>query len=44
MAQKESHHKEVVDDLTSQLTQVRKQHEDLQALSRDQVRASGIVL
>ncbi|KAI0780599.1 kinesin [Trametes elegans] len=36
MAQKESHHKEVVDDLTSQLTQVRKQHEDLQVLSRDQ--------
>ncbi|KAI0333577.1 kinesin [Cubamyces sp. BRFM 1775] len=36
MAQKESHHKEVVDDLTSQLSQVRKQHEDLQVLSRDQ--------
>ncbi|OSD08522.1 kinesin, partial [Trametes coccinea BRFM310] len=36
MAQKESHHKEVVDDLTNQLTQVRKQHEELQVLSRDQ--------
>ncbi|KAI0636643.1 kinesin [Trametes polyzona] len=36
MAQKESHHKEVVDDLTTQLNQVRKQHEDLQVLSRDQ--------
>ena len=38
MAQKESSHKEVVDDLTGQLTQVRKQYEDLHALSRDQVR------
>ena len=38
MAQKESSHKEVVDDLTCQLNQVRKQHEDLQVLSRDQVR------
>ena len=38
MAQKESNHKEVVDDLTKQLNQVRKQHEDLQVLSRDQVR------
>ena len=37
MAQKESNHKEVVDDLTNQLNQVRKQHEDLQVLSRDQV-------
>ncbi|KAI0822724.1 kinesin [Trametes gibbosa] len=36
MAQKESHHKEVVDDLASQLSHVRKQHEDLQVLSRDQ--------
>ncbi|KAI8989755.1 kinesin [Trametes punicea] len=36
MAQKESRHKEVVDDLTSQLNQVRKQHEELQVLSRDQ--------
>ncbi len=37
MAQKESSHKEVVDDLTKQLSQVRKQHEELQVLSRDQV-------
>ena len=37
MAQKESSHKEVVDDLTNQLSQVRKQHEELQVLSRDQV-------
>ncbi|KAI0372992.1 kinesin [Pilatotrama ljubarskyi] len=36
MAQKESQHKEVVDDLTNQLNQVRKQHEELQVLSRDQ--------
>ncbi|OJT12017.1 Kinesin-like protein KIF21A [Trametes pubescens] len=36
MAQKESSHKEVVDDLSTQLAQVRKQHEDLQVLSRDQ--------
>lgn len=38
MAQKESSHKTVVDDLAAQLNQVRKQHEDLQVLSRDQVR------
>lgn len=38
MAQKESSHKEVVDDLTNQLSQVRKQHDELQVLSRDQVR------
>ena len=42
MAQKESHHKEVVDDLTSQLSQVRKQHEELQVLSRDQVRCVAV--
>ncbi|KAJ7149338.1 kinesin [Mycena filopes] len=36
MAQKESHHREVVEDLRSQLTQVRRQHDDLTALSRDQ--------
>ena len=38
MAQKESSHKEIVDDLTNQLSQVRKQYEELQVLSRDQVR------
>ncbi|KAF7322353.1 Kinesin domain-containing protein [Mycena chlorophos] len=36
MAQKESHHREVVDELTTQLTQIRRQHDDLTALSRDQ--------
>ncbi|KAF8623536.1 hypothetical protein AX15_006312 [Amanita polypyramis BW_CC] len=36
MAQKESHHKEVVDDLTAQLNQARRQLDDLTALSRDQ--------
>ncbi|KDQ19787.1 hypothetical protein BOTBODRAFT_51187 [Botryobasidium botryosum FD-172 SS1] len=36
MAQKESHHKEVVDALTDQLEKTRKQHEELTALSRDQ--------
>ena len=37
MAQKESQHKEVVDDLNSQLNQVRRQLDDLNTLSRDQV-------
>ncbi|KIL69859.1 hypothetical protein M378DRAFT_69035 [Amanita muscaria Koide BX008] len=36
MAQKESQHKETVDDLTDQLNQVRRQLDDLTALSRDQ--------
>ncbi|KAK2466821.1 hypothetical protein APHAL10511_001079 [Amanita phalloides] len=36
MAQKESQHKEVVDELTTQLNQVRRQLDDLTALSRDQ--------
>ncbi|KAF8636524.1 hypothetical protein AX17_003337 [Amanita inopinata Kibby_2008] len=36
MAQKESQHKEVVDDLTAQLSQVRRQLDDLTTLSRDQ--------
>lgn len=38
MAQKESQHREVVEDLTSQLAQVQRQHDDLTALSRDQVK------
>ncbi|EEB94454.1 hypothetical protein MPER_06730, partial [Moniliophthora perniciosa FA553] len=38
MAQKESHHREVVDSLNSQLTQVRRQFDELTTLSRDQVR------
>ncbi|KAF9780579.1 kinesin-domain-containing protein [Thelephora terrestris] len=37
MAQKESSHKEVVDDLNGQLYQVKKQHDELQTLSRDQI-------
>ncbi|KAJ7790683.1 hypothetical protein B0H14DRAFT_2242337, partial [Mycena olivaceomarginata] len=37
MAQKESNHREIVEDLNSQLSQVRRQHDDLTALSRDQV-------
>lgn len=37
MAQKESQHREVVEDLNGQLSQVRRQHDDLTALSRDQV-------
>ncbi|KAJ6618850.1 hypothetical protein B0H10DRAFT_1877274 [Mycena sp. CBHHK59/15] len=36
MAQKESHHREVVEELKEQLTQVRRQHDDLTALARDQ--------
>ena len=37
MAQKESSHKEAVDELNDQLYQIKKQHEELQTLSRDQV-------
>jgi hypothetical protein len=37
MAQKESQHREVVDELTAQLSQVQRQHDELTALSRDQV-------
>jgi hypothetical protein len=37
MAQKESAHKELVEDLTAQLAQVKRQHDELTALSRDQV-------
>ncbi|KAF8077786.1 kinesin domain-containing protein [Lyophyllum atratum] len=36
MAQKESHHREVVDGLNAQLTQVQRQLDDLTTLSRDQ--------
>ncbi|KAF8584073.1 kinesin [Ramaria rubella] len=36
MAQKESHHREVVDSLNSELSQIRRQHDELSALSRDQ--------
>jgi hypothetical protein len=37
MAQKESYHREVVEDLNTQLTQARRQLDELTALSRDQV-------
>ncbi len=37
MAQKESQHTEVVDDLTTELNQVRRQLDDLNTLSRNQV-------
>lgn len=37
MAQKESYHREVVDELNAQLNQVHRQLDDLTALSRDQV-------
>jgi hypothetical protein len=37
MAQKESQHREVVDELATQLSQVQRQHDELTALSRDQV-------
>jgi kinesin family protein 4/21/27 len=37
MAKKESQHLELVDGLNNELEKLRKQHEDLIALSRDQV-------
>lgn len=37
MAQKESQHKELVDSLNEQLLQVRRAHDELVILSRDQV-------
>lgn len=37
MAQKESSHRDIVDKLNAELTQVRRQHDDLTLLSRDQV-------
>ena len=37
MAQKEAQHREEVEELNAQLSQVRRQHEDLTVLSRDQV-------
>jgi len=38
MAQKESQHKEQVDGLADELTKLRRQHDDLTVLARDQVR------
>lgn len=40
MAQKESSHREAVDALNTELSQVRKQFEELSVLSRDQVRSA----
>jgi hypothetical protein len=37
MAQKEAQHKEEVDGLTEELISIRKQHDELTKLSRDQV-------
>jgi kinesin family protein 4/21/27 len=42
MAQKESQHKEVVDELTTELDQTRRQLDELTTLSRDQVRLSSV--
>ena len=42
MAQKESQHREVVDDLSEQLTTVRRQLDDLTTLNRDQVCAQEV--
>lgn len=39
MAQKESQHRQVVEDLHTQLTHTRRQLDDLTTLSRDQVRS-----
>jgi len=38
MAQKESQHREVVEELNAELTQIKRQLDELTALSRDQVR------
>ena len=38
MAQKESSHREIVDKLKAELSQVQRQHDELTVLSRDQVR------
>ncbi|KAH8827359.1 kinesin [Flagelloscypha sp. PMI_526] len=44
MAQKESHHKEVVDDLTNELSTVKKQFDDLTAVSRNQAENMSLEL
>lgn len=44
MAKKESQHRELVDGLSGELEKVRKQHEELTTLSRDQVRLLTEVL
>lgn len=42
MAQKESQHNELVSSLNDQLTQIRRAHDELVTLSRDQVRSSSV--
>ena len=37
MAQKESQHREIVEELNDELSRIRRQHDDLSKLSRDQV-------
>ena len=44
MAQKESQHKEQIDDLSNQLQRVTRQLDDLTVLSRDQVSFSSSLL
>lgn len=44
MAQKESNHREVVESLNAQLSQTRRQLDDLTMLSRDQVRNFNTVI
>ena len=40
MAQKEASHREEIEELTDELTTIRKQHDELTKLNRDQVRLS----
>jgi hypothetical protein len=42
MAQKESSHREIVEKLNVELSQVRRQHDELTVLSRDQVSVHGM--
>ena len=42
MAQKESQHNELVSSLNDQLAQIRRAHDELVTLSRDQVRSSFV--
>lgn len=42
MAQKESQHNELVGSLTDQLVQIRRAHDELVTLSRDQVYSSFV--
>ena len=44
MAQKESQHRDIVEGLNDELQQLRRQHDELSTLSRDQVRLDKIRL